>query len=127
MNNFKSKTINITRVRNPSSKIKDNEKNIYERFHTKENIIENNILRVKEEKKKLLNRKKKELTGIKLNNDTNSFNLNSITGENYIISNDIILKDGNVLNNEKNKKKKKPNSIIIMKDGKEKNGICFYV
>jgi hypothetical protein len=48
-------------------------------------IIENNILRVKEEKKKLLNRKKKELTGIKLNNDTNSFNLNSITGENYII------------------------------------------
>ena len=39
MNNFKSKTINITRVRNPSSKIKDNEKNIYERFHTKENII----------------------------------------------------------------------------------------
>ena len=40
MNNFKSKTINITRVRNPSSKIKDNEKNIYERFHTKENINE---------------------------------------------------------------------------------------
>ena len=82
-------------------------------------FIENNILRVKEEKKKLLN--EKELKGIKIKNDKNSFSLNTIKGENYIIPNDIILKDVNVLNNDKNKKKKKPNNIIIMKDGKEKD------
>ena len=37
MNTFKSKTINITRVSNPSSKEKSREKNLYERFHTKSN------------------------------------------------------------------------------------------
>ena len=86
-----------------------------------EKIIEYNILRVKEEKKKLLLEKKTELAEIKLNNDKNSFNLNTIKGENYIISNDSILKDVNIINNEKNKKKKKPNNIIIMNDGKEKD------
>lgn len=34
MNAFKSKTINITRVNNPSARQKIHEKNIYERFNT---------------------------------------------------------------------------------------------
>jgi len=36
-NAFKSRTINITRTSNPSSKEKSREKNLYERFHTKDN------------------------------------------------------------------------------------------
>ena len=39
-NAFKSRTINITRISNPSSKEKSREKNLYERFHTKDNINE---------------------------------------------------------------------------------------
>ena len=37
MNTFKAKTINISRVSNPSSKEKSRDKNLYERFHTKSN------------------------------------------------------------------------------------------
>ncbi len=40
MNAFKSKTINITRVSNPNTKQKINEKNIYERFNTNDNTNE---------------------------------------------------------------------------------------
>ena len=40
MNAFKSKTINITRVNNPSARQKIHEKIIYERFNTNDNINE---------------------------------------------------------------------------------------
>ena len=36
MNTFKSKTINISRVSNPSAKNKIHEKNLYDKFHTKD-------------------------------------------------------------------------------------------
>ena len=40
LNTFKSRTINITRISNPSSKEKSREKNIFEKFHTKDSINE---------------------------------------------------------------------------------------
>ena len=40
MNTFKSRTINISRISNPSSKEKSREKNLYEKFHMKDSINE---------------------------------------------------------------------------------------